>query len=203
MPSLLQVSQFRSRHTSPPTSTTLNAMSMPIPTDTFPSPVCPPSTYADHNTTNTTSTDAIYAPEVYKPGSEQGDETYVLLMVDPDVTVNGQKTQLLQWLQPNLRGTPRLMRADATAQNATSNAGAFYYPPSPPAGSGRHYYTLILYRQPENWNPPTKYASFSPPANLTARLPFNITDFANSSGLTDAVASNYFWCENGTSSRFI
>lgn len=122
-------------------------------------------------------------------------------MVDSDADDNGRKVQLLQWLQPNLRGTPRLLLADATAENATNNPGAFYYPPSPPENSGRHYYTIVVYRQPEDWEVGSKYASFCPPENVTARAPFDIEDFVKESKLEYAIATNYFYVDaNSTKS---
>lgn len=142
-----------------------------------------------------TTNDTLYAPEVYKPSNETGDETYLLLMIDPDVQYKGQTVQVLQWLQPNLRGTPRLLRPDAIAQNATNNPGAFYYPATPEDGTERHYYTFVLYHQSVNWTVPEKYANFSPPANVVARGGFNVTDFVASSGLGEAIASNYFWVD--------
>ena len=122
-------------------------------------------------------------------------------MVDSDARLpNGNVVERLQWLQPNLRGTPRELLADSTAQNYTDNPGASYYRPKPAPGTGRHDYTLVLYRQPADWTVPSNYASFCAPMNFDARVPFNISDFAQASGLRDPVASNYFWERNDGSS---
>ena len=158
--------------------------------------------YSDHyvdadNDRHLSQADTLYSAQIYKPGNETGDETYMVIMVDADVTLpnSSRKIQLLQWLQPNLRGAPRRLRLDATAENATDNPGAFYYPPSPPGGGRRHYYTLLLYIQPEGWEVPEDYSGFSPPRNVTARALFDVVDFVAKGGLGEAVASTYFWFE--------
>lgn len=67
-----------------------------------------------------------------------------------------------------------------------------YAGPGPAEGSGPHRYTLLVYRQPE---------SFQPPANLsTAGTPLStmlLRPYVEETGLGELVAANYIQVENG------
>jgi hypothetical protein len=120
-------------------------------------------------------------------------------MVDQDVnTGNGPRVELLHLFQPNLVGINHELAVVPNAQNATTAVGAQYVTPTPPGGDRAHRYNLLLYVQPEGFTVPQAYASFSPPADVNARYPFNMSDFAAAAGLGQPVAGNWFRVINDT-----
>ena len=131
--------------------------------------------------------DVLHAPTVYGPEHAIGEATYVLFMIDQDVnTGNGPRVQLLHYFQPNLVGVSEALSVQGNARNATTAAGAAYLTPSPPEGDGPHRYTILLYPQPEGFTVPEAYASFSPPADVNARYPFQHVGIRRSSWLGGA-----------------
>lgn len=125
-------------------------------------------------------------------------------MVDQDVeATQGQpRVELLHYFQPNLFGSSEVLSFDAQAENATSAVGATYIPPTPPAGDGPHRYTILLYLQPEGFSVPSQFASIDPPADVSARIGFDMAGFAKASGLGEPVAAVWFQVENkGTGSN--
>lgn len=145
-------------------------------------------------------TDVFYAPTVYGPQSATQQATYMLFMIDQDVnTGSGPRVELLHLFQPNLvGGGSQALSVQISAKNATTAVGAEYVTPSPPGGDGPHRYTLLLYPQPANFAVPQAFASFSPPADLNARYPFNMTGFAEAAGLGQPIAANWFRVVNDT-----
>jgi hypothetical protein len=120
-------------------------------------------------------------------------------MIDQDVnTGNGPRVELLHLFQPNLVGIDHELTVVPNAQNATTAVGAQYVTPTPPGGDGAHRYNLLLYVQPEGFTVPQAYASFSPPADINARYPFNMSGFAAAAGLGQPVAGNWFRVVNDT-----
>ncbi|EXJ59310.1 uncharacterized protein A1O5_12191 [Cladophialophora psammophila CBS 110553] len=145
--------------------------------------------------------DVLYGPTVYGPENATEEATYMLFMVDEDVnTGNGPRVQLLHYFQPNLVGINHELSVEPNARNATTAVGAEYLTPSPPAGDGPHRYTLLLYPQPEDFTVPQAYISFSPPADVNARYPFNMSGFAEAAGLGQPIAANWFRVVNDTTS---
>ncbi|OAP55129.1 hypothetical protein AYL99_10829 [Fonsecaea erecta] len=145
--------------------------------------------------------DVLDGPTVYGPENATQEATYILFMVDEDVnTGNGPRVQLLHFFQPNLVGINHALSVQPHAQNSTTAVGADYVTPSPPAGDGPHRYTLLLYPQPEGFTVPQAYLSFSPPADVNARYPFNMSGFAEAAGLGQPIAANWFRVVNDTTS---
>ncbi|KAL6703483.1 hypothetical protein ACN47E_009657 [Coniothyrium glycines] len=137
----------------------------------------------------------ILVPQWLPPNSSS--TTALLLMVDLDVPRNNTRVQLLHWLATNITlylspstGAPTtqlLIRNDA--------APAPYLQPSPPVGDVPHSYTFILFPQPADFRLPPQYANLS-----TARVPFNVAQFAADVGLGSALAGNYITVQNLTGS---
>ena len=143
----------------------------------------------------------LTAPIAYIPANVTASSTYVLFLIDIDVPHQGNKVPLLHWLAPNLVAQSQLLVRDNAVTNASTSIGAGYIPPTHPANSGAHRYTFVLFEQPGNWAIPSAYASINPPANTTARIGFNITDFVAQSGLKSPIAANYLRVLNGTAAE--
>jgi len=119
-------------------------------------------------------------------------------MVDQDVeATKGQpRVQLLHYFQPNLFGSSEVLSFDPQAENATTAVGATYIPPTPPAGDGPHRYNILLYVQPEGFTVPSQFSSIDPPADVTARIGFDMAGFAKAAGLGVPVSAVWFQVEN-------
>lgn len=119
-------------------------------------------------------------------------------MVDQDVeaTPGQPRVQLLHYFQPNLFGSSEVLSFDAQAENATTAVGASYIPPTPPAGDGPHRYNILLYIQPEGFTVPSQFASIDPPADVSARIGFDMAGFAEAAGLGEPTAAVWFQVEN-------
>lgn len=157
------------------------------------------------------STGILEAPEIFAPNeSSSATGTYLVILIDQDVLPEGQneKVEFLHWFQPNLAESPDLLSGllrihnSSDASNATSATlpSASYLAPTPPGGSGVHRYTFLLYSQPEDFRVPASYAAFfADVPDLSNRLPFDIEDFAEDSGLGQPIAANWLRVLNGTS----
>jgi len=144
----------------------------------------------------------LYAPTVYGPEGATEEATYILFMVDQDVNLgNGTTVEFLHLFQPNLVGISEELSVQPNAQNATTAIGAEYITPTPPGGDGPHRYDLLLYPQPEGFAVPEAFASFSPPADVNARFPFNMSGFAVAAGLGQPIAANWFRVVNDTTTE--
>lgn len=123
-------------------------------------------------------------------------------MIDQDVLQMGTRMELLHWFQPNLVATSdnANLSFDPTVAGASTAVGATYLTPTPPGGDIPHHYTLTLFSQPQDWAVPSQFATVNPPANSSARIGFNLTDFVSASGL-QPIASNYFRVLNGTAAE--
>lgn len=124
--------------------------------------------------------------------------TYILFMVDQDVqsTQGDSRVELLHYFQPNLFGSSEVLSFDAQAVNATTAVGAIYIPPTPPAGDGPHRYNILLYLQPEGFTVPSEFASIDPPADVSARIGFDMAGFARAASLGEPIAAVWFQVEN-------
>ena len=117
-------------------------------------------------------------------------------MMDIDVPLNGGTT-LLHWLRWPI--TPDLTNGQLTIP-IDNTSGAPYFGPAPPSGQ-THRYVELLFKQPTaEFQVPSDFQSFSPPANVTARIGFDLNKFMQEAGLTDLVAANFFRVQNGTTS---
>ena len=148
---------------------------------------------------NNAAADVIEPPTVYGPANATEEATYILFMIDGDVdTGNGPRVQLLHYFLPNLVGVNHELSVQPNAQNSTTAVGAEYITPTPPGGDIAHRYTLLLYPQPKDFTVPEAYASFSPPADVNARYPFNMSGLADAAGLGQPIATNWFRVINDT-----
>jgi hypothetical protein len=149
----------------------------------------------------------LEAPEIFAPNeSSSATGTYLVILIDQDVLPEGQdeKVEFLHWFQPNFAESPDLLSGLLRIQNSSDTTGATlpsasYLPPTPPGGSGVHRYTFLLYSQPEDFTVPAAYAAFfSDVPDLSNRLPFDIENFAEDSGLGQPIAANWLRVLNGT-----
>lgn len=121
-------------------------------------------------------------------------------MIDQDVLRNDSRVTILHWLQPNLYASQDAFSVVSVADGASTAVGAEYIPPTPPEDIA-HRYTFILYEQPSLWSIPASYVTINPPADTSARVGFNLTEFVAASGLGEPIAANYLRVINGTSAE--
>ncbi|KEF55476.1 uncharacterized protein A1O9_08226 [Exophiala aquamarina CBS 119918] len=142
--------------------------------------------------------DILETPVALGQAGATKQSTYILFMVDQDVeaTPGEPRVQLLHYFQPNLFGSSEVLSFDAEAENATTAVGATYIPPTPPAGDGPHRYNLLLYIQPEGFTVPSQFASIDPPADVNARIGFDMAGFAEAAGLGAPISGVWFQVEN-------
>ncbi|KAL6251029.1 hypothetical protein RBB50_001237 [Rhinocladiella similis] len=142
------------------------------------------------------------APTASGPSDSTRTLSYMLFMVDQDVkSDDGSRVQLLHYFQPNLAGASEVLSDFSTdAENFTSASPVQYIAPGPPAGDGPHRYTLLLYRQFEGFSIPADYSSFFPPADVNARIGFDMAGFAKAANLPEPVGANWFEAQNGEAS---
>ncbi|KAJ4515532.1 hypothetical protein HRR81_001117 [Exophiala dermatitidis] len=107
--------------------------------------------------------DLLDPPTVQGPKGSTATLTFMLFMVDQDVsttsttttttTTNGGRQQLLHFFQPNLSGGSEVLFADQDADNFTSVPAASYIPPTPPAGDGSELVSGLFCneKQCEGW----------------------------------------------------
>ncbi len=115
--------------------------------------------------------------------------------MDLDVPLNGGTT-LLHWLESGV--TPSSSNGTLVTPSDPFK-GAPYVSPAPPPGNA-HRYVELLFEQPDNFEIPSDFQSINPPADVNARIGFNLQKFIDEAGLTELVAANFFRVQNGTSS---
>ncbi|KAI0750957.1 phosphatidylethanolamine-binding protein [Daedaleopsis nitida] len=115
-------------------------------------------------------------------------QTFVLAMVDPDAPTPQAPTsaQIRHLLAPNIS----LNGSAAEGALLVNNTPAIsdFLRPTPPAGSDPHRYILLLFVQPANFSDVV-------PSILNASTPisnFNISAFAEQTGLGSPIAGNFF-----------
>ncbi|KAG2338826.1 PEBP-like protein, partial [Suillus weaverae] len=119
--------------------------------------------------------------------------TYTLVMTDPDAP-SRENPKFREWRHWVVTG----VKAPATSAIETGNLAAQltkpavtpYYPPTPPPGTGKHRYVLLLYREPNlDFSIPVDAPERkNEPAN---RKNWNVAGFVNKYGLK-LVGVNYF-----------
>jgi len=111
---------------------------------------------------------------------------YVFFLLDPDAPSNSDPkwAQVRHMFAGNLTVSDKWgpVPGSIVLKNSTSAVND-YMPPAPPAGTGPHRYVALLYAQPLDFD-----YSF---LNTTARKGFNITEFAERSGLGTPLAGTF------------
>ena len=148
-----------------------------------------------------TVADTMNMPILTAPKTQSETGLYVIFMIDRNITVNGTHTTLLHWFEPNLMATDNILNEDIKTKNATIAVGASYITPTPPAGSGPHEYTMLLFDQPPNFSVPADFNKINPPETTQARIDFNLTEFMSQSRLAAPIAANWFQVLNGTAAE--
>jgi len=116
------------------------------------------------------------------------DGNYTVAMIDPGAVGSDQSNgQHRHWLVNGAKVTDGKLTFEG-ATTITEYAG-----PAPPAGSGPHRYTIVVYTQGEN---------FTPPADLSGPVPgvvqFVFPDYVKNTNLGPLVAGIYYQAEEGT-----
>lgn len=141
----------------------------------------------------TSHADVTLSPTIQFPLNAEG-ASRLVLMVDldaPDGSSNRSYSPLLHWLQSSIGPT-----INEIPVNYSSNPEAFYWPPSPPPGSGPHKYVVLAFNQPSaNFSMPTEFAKF----NATYRFVFDVQTFINDAGLGSPIGSYWFTAQNASS----
>lgn len=146
--------------------------------------------------------DTLNPPSIRAPAGASNSSRYIIFMIDVDVARNGTRVPLLHWLVPNvaIAANGSLSIPVPTNGSAGGVPGAVYAQPSPPVGDIPHRYTQILFAQPASFVFPASFSYVNPvnPANATARVGFNITQFIQAAGLSAPLAANYISVQNLT-----
>jgi hypothetical protein len=113
---------------------------------------------------------------------------YTVAMIDPGAVGSDQSSgQNRHWL---VNGA-KIADGKVTFEGATTITE--YAGPAPPAGSGPHRYTIVVYTQGE---------SFTPPQNLSGPVQgvqeFSFPDYVKTTNLGPLVAGIYYQVEEGT-----
>nr|ANF07283.1 phosphatidylethanolamine-binding protein-like protein [Paecilomyces fulvus] len=111
-------------------------------------------------------------------------QTYIVFLIDIDVILEPNATTILHWYQPDLKAQD----LGSHLVNTTNN-GAAYLGPHPPAGN-THRYVFLLFQQPQGYTLPSCFSTIFP-ETVEARAGFNIDEFIEVAGLGDVVAANY------------
>ncbi|KAG2032656.1 phosphatidylethanolamine-binding protein [Suillus americanus] len=122
-----------------------------------------------------------------------GEPTYTLVMTDPDAPSreNPKFREWRHWVVTGVKASPTsTVEMDDLAAQLTKPAVTPYYPPTPPPGTGKHRYVILLYQEPN--------ADFLIPADAPERKNepanrknWNSAEFADKYGLK-LVGVNYF-----------
>jgi len=125
--------------------------------------------------------------------------TAIVFMIDLDIPTNtSTRNTLLHWLVPGVTGVANAGNTSTILKIPNPGIGAPYLQPNPPVGDIAHRYVLYLFEQPKTFSIPAAYAAINPPANIPARIGFNLTAFVASAGLSAPLAANYFTVQNVT-----
>lgn len=116
------------------------------------------------------------------------DGNYTIAMIDPGVVGSDQSQgQNRHWLVNSATIVGNKVNFDG-ATTITQYAG-----PAPPAGSGPHRYTIVIYTQGANFTPPQNLSSLVPGVEL-----FDFPGYVKSTNLGPLVAGIYYQVEEGT-----
>ncbi|KAL1719257.1 phosphatidylethanolamine-binding protein [Schizophyllum commune] len=133
-----------------------------------------------------------FLPEFYISNYTQDDasKTYIVVQVDPDAhTPQDPDVAQVRHLLAGNYTTDGDSAGDPLPLFNSSVAVSDWVRPSPPAGSDPHRYVLLLYPQPENFT----VDSIAPLVNASSPITlFNISEFAEATGLGLPVAGTYF-----------
>ncbi|CAG8615545.1 12700_t:CDS:2 [Ambispora leptoticha] len=127
-----------------------------------------------------TPNDTAKAPKVWFATDEpDSEDQFALVMVDPDAPSRANPTnrEFRHWAVGNIPANANLDKATTLTP---------YYPPTPPAGSGKHRYVFVLFKQPQ------RDIQYNLPE---ARSNFNTREFAKNYKLK-IITANFFYCEN-------
>ncbi|KAE9407021.1 PEBP-like protein, partial [Gymnopus androsaceus JB14] len=116
-------------------------------------------------------------------------DKFVIAMVDPDAPTpqNNSLAQIRHFVGGDFIISSAASNGTARLTN-TSAAIAEYISPGPPAGSDPHRYTILLFKQPENFSVAAS-TLIQPNSSFEG---FNISAFASSVGLGNPIAGTYF-----------
>jgi len=126
------------------------------------------------------------------PNSTSLPTTFTVAMVDFGAVGSDQSAgQTRHWLVNGVTLDNGTFKTD-NATVITKYAG-----PAPPAGSGPHRYTILVYVQPPSFTAPPELSSLQPVGK------FDINNYASSSKLGDIAGGTYFNVEEGTATASI
>ncbi|KAF9792422.1 phosphatidylethanolamine-binding protein [Thelephora terrestris] len=118
---------------------------------------------------------------------------YTVAMIDPGAVGSDQSQgQNRHWLVNGATIVDNKVNFDG-ATTITAYAG-----PAPPAGSGPHRYTIVIYTQGANFAPPQNLSSLVPGVEL-----FDFPSYVKSTNLGPLVAGIYYQVEVGTATASI
>ncbi|PFH52352.1 hypothetical protein AMATHDRAFT_74152 [Amanita thiersii Skay4041] len=120
-------------------------------------------------------------------------DTYTLVMVDADVVgANLSKGATRHWL---VNGVTVI---NNQVSNSSATAVTAYAGPWPAPGSGPHRYVVLIYQQPQSFNPPADLSQ--PGVGVSV---FDLNGYAKNSGLGPLIAATYMQVEEGQATMSI
>jgi len=123
-------------------------------------------------------------------GATLDNHTFVLVMVDPDAPTpqNRSLAQIRHIVAGDLLVNGTMDDDLGASLTNTSAALTDFLNPTPPAGSGPHRYTILLFVQPPDFDTTAPHFVNA----STPRTSFNLTTFSQEVGLGSPVAGNFF-----------
>lgn len=128
---------------------------------------------------------------------------FLYLYIDPTPYGDNGTVDALQMLQTDLTlSSTKNNNTNFYALTSDKAPVAPYIAPDPIVGPATHHYTLLLFRQPDNFSIPEEFRDAMPldPKNYTNRIGFALPEFVRQAWLEQPVAAMYFDVSRSNSS---
>lgn len=113
--------------------------------------------------------------------------SYTVMTLDPGAATATAGNVVRHYLANNVT------LSNGQLQN-TTQAIAGWFSPAPPAGSGIHRYTTLVFSQPSNFNLPDSLAHY----NATIDTDFDLSSYISQTNLGSVIAATFFLCSNSS-----
>lgn len=113
--------------------------------------------------------------------------SYTVMTLDPGAATATAGNVVRHYLANNVT------LSNGQLQN-TTQAIAGWFSPAPPAGSGVHRYTTLVFSQPSNFNLPDSLSHF----DGTINTDFDLTSYISQTKLGSVIAATFFLCSNSS-----
>lgn len=113
--------------------------------------------------------------------------SYTVMTLDPGAATSTPGNVVRHYLANNVT------LSNGQLQN-TTQAIAGWFSPAPPAGSGVHRYTTLVFSQPSSFNLPDSLAHY----DATIDTDFDLASYISQTGLGNVIAATFFLCSNSS-----